>query len=242
MGIRSTVHEIGYCIQNNIFNDYESNQIIDLVNSSNKINNNHRSNGGLFAIREFLIEYPGVLTYLNNKKLESIIKSFGKNFKIVRSIYFDKPPKANWIVNWHQDLTINVDKKINESEFKNWRTLKNKVVVQPPIHFLENMVTIRIHLDDCNKNNGALQVIPKSHKMGVFPINEINGKYKKQAKYCEVNKGGVMIMKPLLLHFSKRTDNNQRRRVIHLELTNKELPNGLNWKEKFEVSEIISCA
>ena len=234
--------EFGYEIHENIFDDQQIHQIIRHIEQQNKTNDNHRSNGGLFAIREFLMEYPDIIPFLNNQKLFKIIQSLGENFKIIRSIYFDKPPKANWIVNWHQDLTINVDKKINRKDFKNWRILKNKVVTQPPLKILENIFTIRIHLDHCNRNNGALQIIPESHKKGIIPITELTQKDKKHAIFCELNKGGVLLMKPLLLHFSKRTDNNQRRRVIHLELTNQKLPDKLNWKEEINIDELITCA
>ena len=47
-------------------------------------------------------------------------------------------------------------------------------------------------------------------------------------RICEVNKGGILIMKPLILHSSKRTENQKNRRVIHIEFTDKELPIGLN--------------
>jgi len=54
-------------------------------------------------------------------------------------------------------------------------------------------------------------------------------------KICEVKKGGVLIMKPLILHASKRTENQKNRRVIHVEFTDQELPNGLNWNEKIDL-------
>ena len=49
---------------------------------------------------------------------------------------------------------------------------------------------------------------------------------------CEVDKGGIMIMKPLLFHASNKTTNDKRRRVIHIEFSRQELPNGLEWSEK----------
>lgn len=39
-------------------------------------------------------------------------------------------------------------------------------------------------------------------------------------------------MKPLLFHASNKTTNNERRRVIHIEFSNKKLPNELEWSEK----------
>ncbi|HEY0029114.1 MAG TPA: hypothetical protein VGC65_00035 [Bacteroidia bacterium] len=44
--------------------------------------------------------------------------------------------------------------------------------------------------------------------------------------------GGLMIMKPLLLHSSGQSSSNKRRRVIHIEFANKELPFDLQWSEK----------
>lgn len=44
-----------------------------------------------------------------------------------------------------------------------------------------------------------------------------------------------MLMKPLLLHSSSRTLNNNRRRVIHIEFSSITLPEELNWAEKMEI-------
>jgi len=95
---------------------------------------------------------------------------------------------------------------------------------------LDNTFTIRIHSDDTNKDNGALKVIPKSHNKGVIRKGSKNWCLKNE-QICEVSKGSVMLMKPLLLHASKRTTNNKRRRVIHLEFNNSKLPEPLRWQE-----------
>lgn len=49
---------------------------------------------------------------------------------------------------------------------------------------------------------------------------------------CTVKKGGVMLMKPLLLHASGRSTNNNKRRVIHIEFSNRSLMHDLQWSEK----------
>lgn len=51
----------------------------------------------------------------------------------------------------------------------------------------------------------------------------------------EVDKGGVMVMKPLLFHASNKTTNNTRRRVVHLEFSNQELPKELQWSERLQL-------
>ena len=138
-------------------------------------------------------------------------------------------------MNWHQDLTINLSNRKEETGFKNWRTNKERTVVQPNKKILESMFTIRIHLDDCTRENGALRIIEKSHTKGVIEITEWMKAKEGIERICEVKKGGIVLMKPLTLHSSRRTENEQSRRVIHIEFTDMELPVGLNWKEKVEI-------
>ena len=172
-----------------------------------------------FAMRAFLQQYPTLLPLIFNKKLKQIIAQIAPKAQIIRSIYFDKPPAANWIVNWHQDLTINVNQKLALEGFKNWRILKNRTVVQPSLEVLENIFTIRIHLDDCTAKNGALRVVPNSHKAGIIPVAAGISDWIKNEETVELKKGGIFLMKPLLLHASRRTENNLNRRVIHIELS-----------------------
>jgi len=44
-----------------------------------------------------------------------------------------------------------------------------------------------------------------------------------------------MLMKPLLLHSSGRTVNNNQRRVVHIEFSRQPLPDGLQWAEQLPV-------
>lgn len=185
-----------------------------------------------FGIRAFLKKYPGLLPLIFNDRLKTIINDFLPKGQLIKSIYFDKPPNANWIVNWHQDLTINVIGQTSDPEYKNWRMLKDRTVVQAPLTILQNIVTIRIHLDDCTEENGALRVVPKSHLEGIVKIGNQIASLKAAAQICEIQAGGILLMKPLTFHASKRTNNNLSRRVIHLEFCNIDLPKGMEWQER----------
>jgi ectoine hydroxylase-related dioxygenase (phytanoyl-CoA dioxygenase family) len=99
--------------------------------------------------------------------------------------------------------------------------------VQPPLAILEKNFTIRIHLDDTDAENGALKVILRSHLKGVIRSESIG----EDEVFCNVKRGAVMLMSPLLMHASNRTTNNKKRRVIHIEFSNQSLPEGLNWSE-----------
>ena len=103
--------------------------------------------------------------------------------------------------------------------------------MQPPVAVLENVVTLRIHLDDCDATNGALRVVPGSHRHGVVAAATI-ASHTSQATVCAVPAGGAMLMKPLLLHASNRSTSSRPRRVLHLEFASVELPAGLAWRER----------
>lgn len=136
-------------------------------------------------------------------------------------------------------MTINLKEKREALGFKNWRTTSERTVVQPTRAILENIFTIRIHLDDCKKENGALRVIEDSHKNGVITIKDWIVQKEGIERICEVGKGGILIMKPLILHASKRTENQKNRRVIHIEFSDVKLPSELEWKEKIELDKHI---
>lgn len=229
---KNLIQENGFTVINNIFSEEEIEEISKVIQNIDTSKETFRKSEDLFAIRQFLKEVPEVKDLIFNKNLKTIIKEiFGDNYFVVKSIYFDKPEKSNWYVAYHQDLTISVDKKIDLENFGPWTTKQNQFAVQPPLDILENIFTIRIHLDETNENNGALKVVPKSHAKGIYRPETIDWSVETE-NICNVEKGGIMIMKPLLLHGSNRTTNGKKRRVIHIEFSDKELPEVLNWSER----------
>ena len=150
----------------------------------------------------------------------------------VKAFVFDKTPQANWKVAWHQDLTIAVKKYQPVPEFSNWSQKAGVVHVQPPIEILEKLLTLRIHLDNCDRNNGALKIIPGSHRYGKLALTDIE-QWKKSSPVltCEVQAGDVLVMRPLLLHSSSPATSPTHRRVLHLEYAAINLPDGLEWCE-----------
>ncbi|MCB9328158.1 MAG: phytanoyl-CoA dioxygenase family protein [Lewinellaceae bacterium] len=224
--------ENGFTTVDNIYSDKEIEQILLTIDQADKDKETFRKSTDLFAIRQFLKEIPETKDLVFNDNLTSVVRQLlGGNYFVVKSIYFDKPETSNWYVSYHQDLTISVDKKVELENFGPWTTKQNQFAVQPPIDFLENIFTIRIHLDDTDENNGALRVIPKSHSKKIYRPETIDWTTETEMT-CKVNKGGIMIMKPLILHSSSRTTNNKRRRVIHIEFSNQELPTELKWAER----------
>lgn len=229
---KSHILEYGFSIINDVFSADEVEKIISVLNGIDTSRENFRKSEDLFAIRQFLKEIPEIKDFIFNNNIQRIIKEiFGEKYFVVKSIYFDKPETSNWYVAYHQDLTISVDKKLELPNFGPWTTKQNQFAVQPPLNILENIYTIRIHLDDTDENNGALKVVPKSHSKGVYRPETIDWTIEKE-KICNVEKGGIMLMKPLTLHGSNRTTNGKKRRVIHIEFSDMELPEVLQWAER----------
>ncbi|MFC6267209.1 phytanoyl-CoA dioxygenase family protein [Frigoriflavimonas asaccharolytica] len=232
---RQKIEEEGFTIINDVFSTDEVEGILKKIDEADSEKPTFRKSDNLFAIRQFLKEIPEIQKSIFTEKLKKIIfELFGNDYFVTKSIYFDKPEQSNWFVAYHQDLTISVDKKLEIDGFGPWTTKQNQFAVQPSLDFLEDNFTIRIHLDNTNEENGALKIIPRSHLKGIYRAETIDWKTETEVS-CNTEKGGIMIMKPLLLHASSRTTNNEKRRVIHIEFGNKELTNGLNYSERIDL-------
>ncbi len=222
----------GFTVFNDVYTSDELQQLISVIDSTDQSGDIFRKTDDLFAIRQFLKGVPSILPVVFNDKLNELIRSlFGSDYFVSKSIYFDKPQKSNWFVAWHRDLTISVNKRVEVPGFTNWTVKQNQYAVQPPLNILQENFTIRIHLDDTAKDNGALKVVPGSHLLQ----ESNNGIHTEGEVVCDVRAGGVMIMRPLLMHASNRTVNDNRRRVIHIEFSKAELPSEIDWSERISM-------
>ena len=220
----------GYAIIEDIYSSAEINSIIDCIETRIALKPTSLRHNDLFAIRQFVKEVPEAIQLIFSPQLKSVINHIiGEDYFVVKSIYFDKPPMSNWFVAYHQDLTISVDKKVELAGYSLWTNKQNQYAVRPPQKILENIFTIRIHLDDTNEKNGALRVIPGSH------LNGTDNATKVTERLCAVRRGGIMLMRPLLYHASSRTIDDKRRRVIHIEFSNLSLDAPLRWAEHCEL-------
>ncbi len=231
--------ENGHAIINNIYSDKEIAQILRCIESAEQNDSSFLKTKELFAIRQLIKTVPDLAALIFNKNLKDLVFSFSEsNYFLTKAIYFDKPSTSNWFVSYHQDLSISVDKRADVLGYKNWTHKKGQYGVQPPLEILQDAFTIRIHLDNTNENNGALRVIPKSHLNGVIRKKLDIGTPAAKEQICKVEKGGIMLMKPLTFHASSRTTNAKRRRVIHLEFNKHQLKQPLKWLEYLDVANL----
>lgn len=158
--------------------------------------------------------------------LDSILSSP----KPVRIVGFNKTITDNWAISWHQDRVIAVKERADNIGFSNW-SCKSKVWhCEPPTVFLENMLFVRIHLDQVDETNGAMKIALRSHKFGKVSSNRILELIEDcEKETCAAQRGDVLIMKMLLIHCSESSTSKRQRRALRIDYSNFELPTPLKW-------------
>jgi len=146
-------------------------------------------------------------------RLSAVIPADGR---AVQCTLFEKSLGRNWLVALHQDLSIPVAERIDSARCTGWSEKDGSLFVQPPMSVLEELVAIRVHLDDCDERNGALRVVPGSHRLGrLSPAQAREAREVRGDRRVSVAMGGVMVMRPLLLHASSKVSLDLPRRVLH---------------------------
>ncbi len=115
---------------------------------------------------------------------------------------------ANWFVPWHQDVSLPCRPGIGRVDSACWSFKEGEAFVAAPAEVLETVVAVRVSLDDSREDNGPLLVWPGSHREGLLgesALNERSGNEPVVA--CTVPAGGTIIMRPLLVHSSRKSLN-----------------------------------
>lgn len=156
--------------------------------------------------------------------------ALGPGAKPVRAILFDKSEATNWALGWHQDRTICVKEKIDTPGFGPWTQKQGLLHVAPPVSVLQNMVTLRIHLDPVPKTNAPLLVASGSHRFGRVAEEQVqNVVGRSDILTCLADAGDIWLYATLILHASEAATCPTHRRVLQVDYSTAPLPNGLQW-------------
>ncbi len=183
------------------------------------------------GVRNLLAQSPTVHELATTGSLAAIARQHLNSAAFpVRGILFDKSPGANWVVPFHQDVTIPVRRRLDAPGYGPWSVKQGVPDVQPPRDVLENMVTLRLHLDDVDESNGPLLVFPGSDAGGILDAAQLASLRRSCSPLpCLARSGDLLLMRPLLVHGSHRAVNPSRRRILHIEYAASALPGGLEW-------------
>ena len=135
-----------------------------------------------------------------------------------KATIFDKSETANWLVMWHQDTALPLRERRESPGWGPWSMKDGICYAHAPAEALSQVLALRVHLDDSNGDNGPLRVLPTTHTLGVLNDSEIHNPAERVAAVeCLVPKGGVLAMKPLIVHASSKSTSANPRRVLHIE-------------------------
>ena len=135
-----------------------------------------------------------------------------------RATFFDKSQNSNWLVAWHQDTALPLAARNEIPSWGPWSTKDGVLYAHAPAETLEQVLALRVHLNDSTNKNGPLRVIPDTHKIGVLTDQEIRQRVGDSSGVeCLAEVGGVVAMRPLLIHASSKSDSELPRRVLHVE-------------------------
>jgi ectoine hydroxylase-related dioxygenase (phytanoyl-CoA dioxygenase family) len=201
----------GYAIYEGVFSSVEMGAVLHALSRAVV----RRSRAGARQV----LAIPAVRAIATDRRLMTIASSYvGPGATPFRATLFDKSPDANWLVTWHQDTTLPLRERIEDGAWGPWSTKAGVLHAKAPAWALEQVIALRISLDDSTHENGPLRVLPGSHLNGVLSDDQIRQLSERTVPVdCVVAAGGVVAMRPLTVHASSKAGGGQSRRVLHLE-------------------------
>jgi len=162
---------------------------------------------------------PAIGAVAKDKRLLRIARqALGDGAVPFRATLFDKSARANWLVVWHQDTALPLALRNDSAEWGPWSLKAGILYAHAPAWALSRVLALRISLDASTDDNGPLRVIPGSHLAGVMSDDEILDLARTQETVeALVPRGGVLAMRPLLVHSSSKARGDEPRRVLHIE-------------------------
>jgi len=187
--------------------------------------------GTVYAARNVVTLWPEVRDVWRRPAIVELLSAaLGREFGLVRVLYFDKPPERSWSLPWHKDLTIAVrDNSLPSERLRRPTTKAGVPHVEASLDVLSTMLTVRVHLDQVTEENGPLKVIPGSHHQG-----KQSAATAAAFQSILVAPGDVLAIRPLVAHSSdlSHPGTTRRRRILHFEFSGlPRLPDGFEWHD-----------
>ena len=181
-----------------------------------------RARSGIVRTRagaRHVLTVPEVRVLANQPALLAVARRYvGSSAFPFRATLFDKSAASNWLVSWHQDTALPIRTRVNVAEWGPWSVKGGVLHSIAPAAALRKVVALRVHLDDSTRENGPLRVLPGTDAAGVLTHEQIEQLANTvDAVDCVVASGGVVAMRPLVVHASSKAQNGQARRVLHIE-------------------------
>ena len=233
--MRANLERDGYTVVSRVLTD---GTIAELLGAIEALDMEDR--GGARA----LLDLPAVQDLAMHGPVRDVAEAvLGPECFAVRALLFDKTEESNWRVSWHQDVTIALREQHEVPGFGPWSVKGGATHAQAPATILERMVAVRVHLDPCGTANGPVRVLPGTHQMGRLTAEGVDRlRQVSTAVECVVPLGGLLVMRPLLLHASSPAREPEHRRVLHIEFAAAVLPQPLEWHDRCAPGVLVGAA
>lgn len=237
MDFATSVNEFGYAIVEEGIDEQAVSRLRDEFAELPDVEEVRRKTN-VYGVRNLLALSEATRNLASNELIGRLVgEVLGSDAYAVRATLFDKVPDANWNLRYHQDSVISVKTQIESEGYAGWSRKGDVWQVRPPVGVLKQMLAIRVHLDDCSETNGALRILPGTHKQR-WPRPEISECREHFTEVtAELKCGGILAMRPLVLHASSASTSPEHRRVVHIEYANIDLPNELEWHRKIPIAK-----
>ena len=166
-----------------------------------------------------LMSHPAVQRIAHDQRLLKLARAtLGPGAVPYRATLFEKSGRSNWLVVWHQDTALPLASRLTSPDWGPWSEKAGVLYAHAPTWALQQVLALRLHLDDSTADNGPLRVIPGSHEHGVLPDERVfEIAHQQPHAECLATRGSVLAMRPLLIHSSQKARSPEPRRVLHLE-------------------------
>jgi ectoine hydroxylase-related dioxygenase (phytanoyl-CoA dioxygenase family) len=166
-----------------------------------------------------LLNVPVVRDLSVDPRMLAIARQFvGPAATPFRATLFDKSPSANWLVVWHQDTALPLRRRVEHDGWGPWSIKAGILYAHAPAWALEQVIALRVSLDDSSMTNGPLRVLPGTHRGGVYTDEQVERLAQSTIPVdCVARSGSVVAMRPLTVHASSKSHVAQPRRVLHIE-------------------------
>jgi ectoine hydroxylase-related dioxygenase (phytanoyl-CoA dioxygenase family) len=208
---RQQVEQRGFAVIPRIFEEDR----VALLEENLAVANLRRSRAGVrHALRN-----DAVASLAREPQLFELARSIlGADAYPFRATIFEKTTDANWLVVWHQDTALPLRRRKETPGWGPWSVKEDVIYAHAPAIALSQVLALRVHIDDSTSQNGPLRVLPATHVLGVLSDDAIHQLAQDIAPTeCCVPRGGIVAMKPLVVHSSSKTQSGSARRVLHIE-------------------------
>jgi ectoine hydroxylase-related dioxygenase (phytanoyl-CoA dioxygenase family) len=208
------MNDPGFWIENAALTEVECDRLVAALSLDSTV----RAVRGRAGVRHLMTAPPVRAVAEDERLLRIARRALGDGAVPFRATLFDKSEDVNWLVVWHQDTALPLEAQFQSPEWGPWSRKAGVLYAHAPAWALSRVLALRLSLDASTDENGPLRVIPGSHAAGVLSDEEVFDAARSQEEaVCLVARGGVLAMRPLLIHCSSKARTDQSRRVLHIE-------------------------